>query len=757
MPGCLVIILIIIVLYLLLSRCGASFTDQTGQVDQAQQGSSSLGFESALPTETPTLAALPTATPRPRNTAAVSAKPSSWLVMLYQDADDKVLEKDIYVDLNEAERVGSTDQVHIVSQIDRYAGGTTEDGNWTGSRRYYVTQDQDLNRIGSQLVDDLGEVNMADGATLVDFVTWAIQTYPADRLVLILSDHGMGWPGGWSDPAPSTVSERGTALAAAAGNQLYLNELDSALGTIRQKAGIDRFELIGLDACLMGQIEVYSMLSAHARYAVASEETEPGLGWAYAGFLQALVDNPAMNGADLSREIVDRYIVGDERILDEAARQELLRQGSPMSSLFGFSLPSSAQVANQMGRDVTLSAVDLGRMPGLMSAVNDLCLAMQGGQQQAVAKARNYALSFTNVFSQETPSPYIDLGSFVQLLQQTNTGSEVKAAAANVLTALQSAVVAEKHGMGKQGATGMAIYYPNSTLYRTPATGPSSYTVIADQFARTSLWDDFLAFHYTGRAFEATAQQAAVPSASAAVSGPGQSELTMSAVRASGAVAAPGKPIVLSADISGQNLGYVLLFAGYYDREANSLYVADMDYLESDDTREVDGIYYPVWPEEVFTLEFEWEPLVYYISDGTTTVPAQLTPASYGASAEEAVYTVDGVYAYASGEAIRARLYFQNGELQKVYGLAGSSSAASPTEIYPQSGDQFTVYHRWLDLDAQGRVVKQAAKQGDTLTFGDQMFTWEELDAAAGDYVVGFIAQDLDGNQRQAYTRVTVR
>jgi hypothetical protein len=35
-----------------------------------------------------------------------------------------------------------------------------------------VTQDDDLNRLGSQLVEELGEVNKADGDTLVDFVTW---------------------------------------------------------------------------------------------------------------------------------------------------------------------------------------------------------------------------------------------------------------------------------------------------------------------------------------------------------------------------------------------------------------------------------------------------------------------------------------------------------------------------------------------------------------------------------------------------------
>ncbi len=43
------------------------------------------------------------------------------------------------------------------------------------------------------------------------------------------------------------------------------------------------------------------------------------------------------------------------------------------------------------------------------------------------------------------------------------------------------------------------------------------------------------------------------------------------------------------------------------------------------------------------------------------------------------------------------------------------------------------------------------------LTFGDQMFRWKELDAAAGQYVVGFIVEDLDGNQTPVYTTVTVR
>src|SRR5512141_3186104 len=41
------------------------------------------------------------------STGSSGASSDTWLVMLYQDADDEILEKDIFIDLNEAEMVGS--------------------------------------------------------------------------------------------------------------------------------------------------------------------------------------------------------------------------------------------------------------------------------------------------------------------------------------------------------------------------------------------------------------------------------------------------------------------------------------------------------------------------------------------------------------------------------------------------------------------------------------------------------------------------
>lgn len=697
--------------------------------------------------------------------AASGASGETWTIMLYQDADDKILEKDIYVDLNEAERVGSSENVNIVAQVDRFSEGYQGDGNWTNTKRFYVTQDDDLERVASQEVADIGEANMADGATLIDFITWAMEAYPADKYALIMEDHGMGWPGGWSDPTASRGGNQTTPLAAKLGDELYLNELDAALQQVRDSVGLDKFELIGLDACLMAHLEVFSALEPHARYVVASQETEPAIGWAYAGFLSALVANPGMTGAELSQAIVDSYVVSDERIVDDQARAELVGRGQPMGGLFDIllggqqaAMPSAQQVAAEMGQNTTLAAIDMSAVPALLSSVNDFANQLQTVNQKPVAQARSYAQSFTSIFGSKVPPSYIDLGHFVQLLKQAGASGALGQAVDGVLGALDQAVIAEKHGPKLPGATGVSIYFPISQLYNTREAGPQSYIAIANRFSQDSLWDDFLDFHYTGREFEPETNNAAPPSNAPAGRGPAAGGITVAPITLSDDVAAPGRPIVLSTHIEGQNVGYIYFFLGFYDSAANSILTIDMDYLESEQTGELNGIYYPVWPEDgSFDLEFEWEPIVFAASDGTTAATTLFKPETYGAQPEDAVYTVDGVYAYADDGTTRsARLYFSDGILRQVFGFTGTDETGAPREIIPQTGDSFTTQESWMDLDANGAVVDIATETGDTLTFGDQPFIWEEQDAAEGSYVVGFIVEDLDGNQTAVYKQVTV-
>jgi hypothetical protein len=66
---------------------------------------------------------------------------SSWLIMVYSDADDEVLEFDMLFDINEMELIGSSDDVNIIVQVDRHEDFF--DLDWHDTRRYRITQDDD--------------------------------------------------------------------------------------------------------------------------------------------------------------------------------------------------------------------------------------------------------------------------------------------------------------------------------------------------------------------------------------------------------------------------------------------------------------------------------------------------------------------------------------------------------------------------------------------------------------------------------------
>jgi hypothetical protein len=216
----------------------------------------------------------------------------------------------------------------------------------------------------------------------------------------------------------------------------------------------------------------------------------------------------------------------------------------------------------------------------------------------------------------------------------------------------------------------------------------------------------------------------------------------------------------MRADISGSNIGNIYLFVGYYDQASNSIFVGDTDFLESPDTQQVDGVYYPKWGSNgAFTVKFDWDPYVFNISDGQNKSWALFTPQQYGATAADAIYSVDGVYTFASGgDSMNARLNFRDGKLVSVYGITGQGDTGAPHQIVPQPNDTFTVLEKWLELDAQGKVQKTVYQQGQTvLTFSGQPFTWEETYAAQGTYIIGFVVTDLDGNSQEVYGQVSVK
>lgn len=694
-----------------------------------------------------------------------AGEPGTWLVMLYQDADDETLEKDIFIDLNEAEMVGSSDAVTIVSQLDRLDGGYDGGGDWTTTKRFLVQLDEsgDMEELASEELEDLGEVDMGNNQTLVEFAEWAISNYPAEKYVLILSDHGMGWPGGWSDNDPNEFSE------------MTMDKIDEALATIVADTGIGQFELVGFDACLMAQVESVSAVAPYAKYTVASEETEPALGWAYSSFLQALTDDPTMDGAELAQAVVDSYIEQDGRITDDRARAVLVEETMETTGE-----PTAEQVAKAFGNNITLTAVDLSTVSDLNAAINDLAVALTAVDQSAVAEARARAQAYTSIFGKESPQPYIDLGHFAALLQETINDADVKAASKAVIDAIAASVVNEKHGPERPGSTGFTIYFPNSNLYeQTIDSEWLSYVKTAGRFSAASLWDDFLTFHYTGKkidpkAFDLTVveaestvedfteiAEASAPEASATVTAPGAGEIKFNSLTASAEEMAASDTLDIDLSLEGENIGYIYIYTMYYDEESDSYVTVDTDFIASEENEEVGGVTYPVWSDNsIIEFTLEWSPTVYYASDGTTEEFAAVLPDTYGLTAEDTYYTLWGTYTFAGEkEGREAFLVFDaNGTFIEAYVFSGSEdeeSGQAPDVIYPEEGDTFTIEEEWLEFD-KNPDGEFNYYDGGTITYGEQGFKLVPYEGMAGDYVVGIIAEDLDGNSYENFVNVTV-
>jgi len=743
------IILILIFLCICLMAAGIGawflFSDNNGVSDSDKQSTMAAGIAQTMGVteESPALS---------ENTPTPESESDTWLVMLYQDADDHILEYDIFFDLNEAEVTGSSDKVHIVSQLDLHEieEGPTAVSGWSSAKRLYVTKDSNLDMIASTELADLGEVNMGDPNTLIDFATWAINTYPADKYAIIMSDHGGGWTGGWIDPAPVMDS-------------LNLNEMDDAFNQIVTQTGIGKFDLIGLDACLMSQLDVYTTLAPYGKFAVASEETEPGTGWAYAAFLQSLVDNPKMGGDELALAIVDSYLEEDQRIVNDRARAQLA-QGNTQVSI--------QQVLDQVLPTSTLSAVDLSTIPALNAAFNEYANYLTTLDQVRIAASRNFSPYFASPFGKDTQPPYIDLYHFSLILETELGNTSDSPQGTKLREAINNAVIKNKRGSDKIGAQGISIYFPNSVMYVDSEGGYESYTRNNGRFMQNSLWDEFLAFHYAQVTFDPQSQTATIPSRSADVAGPGSGEIQVAELALSNDMLSYEEPLNIQTTITGNNIGYIHMQYGWYFEAEQALAVLGMDFLRADNSKVVGDIYYPDWGTSgTIDVDYTWTPSFFLITDGSleTMTFGELVASNYGASEEDTRYAVPGLFTYAnSNEKYYVEMNFDNegnmiellgytgeaeivefdGELDGLFDLVYPEGDGETYPITPSQGDIFTPFIQAYLIEEDVLVnIKM-----DPITFSDKVFylAAESIFDVDLPYYVAIVPEDLDGNMSDA-------
>lgn len=240
-------------------------------------------------------------------------------------------------DITEMTRANISDKINLII----YTGGCKKwKNNIVNSKtnQIYRVRSGQLECLES----DLGSKAMTDPQTLTDFIKYCSKNYPADRNELILWDHGGG-----------SISGFGYDEKDAYGDSMSLAGINTAL----KNAGM-KFDFIGFDACLMATVENALMLEQYGDYLIASEETEPGVGWYYTNWLTELSKNTAKPTVEVGKRIVDDFIdvcnrdcPGQKTTLSVVDLAEL--KATVPSQLTGFAKSTNALIKNKEYKQVS--------------------------------------------------------------------------------------------------------------------------------------------------------------------------------------------------------------------------------------------------------------------------------------------------------------------------------------------------------------------------------------------------------------------
>ena len=342
-------------------------------------------------------------------------------------------------DLMEMTKAAISDKVNILV----YTGGCARWQNQVMSPSYnqvYQVQNGGL----KCLVQNAGNPSMTNPDTLASFIQWCAKNFPANRNELILWDHGGGSITGYGYDEKNTRS-----------GSMSLAGIDKAL-----KAGGVTFDFIGFDTCLMATVENGLMLNKYADYMIASEETEPGLGWYYTDWLTAFSRNTSMPTLQIGKNIVDTFV--------------------------------DACSTSCRGQLTTLSVVDLAELSNTVPApLKAFSQSISGLINDNAYKKVSTARNGTREFAQSTRIDQIDLVHFAENLNNP----EAQALA----EALTGAVKYNRTSSNMTHAYGLSVYFPYRKVNQVDAAC-ATYKAIGMDSSYSQAIRDFAGLEVSGQA-----------------------------------------------------------------------------------------------------------------------------------------------------------------------------------------------------------------------------------------------------------------
>jgi len=389
---------------------------------------------------------------------------AKWNFLVYMDADNSLYQYALK-DLNEMEKIGSTSDVNIIVLYDG-------NGNFD-SKILYINKDSNTAAVTSPIIKDLGEVQMDDPNTLLDFLTYCAENYPADHTVLTLWDHGGAtYPRNVINPsrmskknvavkAPSkNLSSRGICWDDTTGDDMWAclttDEVKNALYQARTVTG-SKIDVLNMDACIMQLLEVAYEFKNEANYLTGSEDYVPADGNDYAALLGHLVATPTLSALSLANYIVNDF----------------------------YAYYSSTS------NDTTYSALDLGGgLTSYMTAFKSLATALLNTSSLNEVLIAWGSSSYWSYISYELT----DIYSFCENLLAYSTDSTVRNAAQSLINATSSLIINHKEtGYNYNWGTGLMITMPYSTdwfYYNGYYNNEDQYLLL--DLAIDTNWDEFL-------------------------------------------------------------------------------------------------------------------------------------------------------------------------------------------------------------------------------------------------------------------------
>lgn len=208
----------------------------------------------------------------------------AWTFLVYMAADNN-LEGDGITDFNEMEQVDYGENANLLVLFDRAENYDATNGNWTDTRLYRVSKDEQQNKtlIASERLDceELGlkndfmtELDMANPLTMSGFLSFARRCYPADNYALIIWGHGTGWRNSELENEPF----RAVAVDSASGSYMTISQMRQAILDGMEE---EKLSVIGFDTCFGVCLESAYELSDCAKFMVGTPALVPESGWNY--------------------------------------------------------------------------------------------------------------------------------------------------------------------------------------------------------------------------------------------------------------------------------------------------------------------------------------------------------------------------------------------------------------------------------------------------------------------------------------------